>query len=88
MDNSGLGINASFTDDSGYRDDESVKQQKINVRHRYNNNNLSLVSGLTYTNLDQQTAGYISGFQSYKDEDIAQQNFDPDAFRKARSLRA
>ncbi|WP_417669230.1 TonB-dependent receptor [Pseudoalteromonas tetraodonis] len=88
MDNSGFGINASFTDDSGYRDDESVKQQKINVRHRYNNNNLSLVSGLTYTNLDQQTAGYISGFQSYKDEDIAQQNFDPDAFRKARSLRA
>ncbi|MDC9511605.1 TonB-dependent receptor, partial [Pseudoalteromonas sp. Angola-4] len=88
MDNSGFGINTSFTDDGGYRDDESVKQQKINVRHRHANNNLSLISGLTYTDLDQQTAGYISGFQSYKDEDIAQQNFDPDAFRKARSLRA
>lgn len=29
MGSSGLGINASITDDSGYRDDESVKQQKV-----------------------------------------------------------
>ena len=47
-----------------------------------------LTSGITYTHLDQQTAGFITGFESYKNEDIAQQNFDPDAFRKATSLRA
>lgn len=87
MGSSGLGINASITDDSGYRDDESVKQQKVNLRHRYNNSDLALTSGLTYTHLDQQTAGFITGLKSYKDESIAQQNFDPDAFRKARSLR-
>ncbi|TMO77524.1 TonB-dependent receptor [Pseudoalteromonas sp. S3785] len=86
--NSGIGINASVTDDTGYRDDESVKQQKVNIRHRFENDNLLLTSGLTYTNLDQQTAGFITGFESYKNEDIAQQNFDPDAFRKARSFRA
>ena len=86
--NSGIGINASVTDDTGYRDDESVKQQKINIRHRFEHSNLLLTSGLTYTNLDQHTAGFITGFESYKNEDIAQQNFDPDAFRKARSFRA
>ena len=86
--NSGIGINASVTDDSGYRDDESVEQQKVNIRHRYSNNNLLLTSGLTYTNLDQQTAGFITGFESYKNEDLAQKNFDPDAFRKARAFRA
>ena len=86
--NSGIGINASVTDDTGYRDDESVKQQKINIRHRFERSNLLLTSGLTYTNLDQHTAGFITGFESYKNEDIAQQNFDPDAFRKARSFRA
>ncbi|WP_024603196.1 TonB-dependent receptor, partial [Pseudoalteromonas sp. TB25] len=80
--------NASVTDDSGYRDDESVEQQKVNIRHRYSNNNLLLTSGLTYTNLDQQTAGFITGFESYKNEDLAQKNFDPDAFRKARAFRA
>ena len=86
--NSGIGINASITDDTGYRDDESVKQQKVNIRHRLERDNLLLTSGITYTHLDQQTAGFITGFESYKNEDIAQQNFDPDAFRKATSLRA
>ena len=86
--NSGIGINASITDDTGYRDDESVKQQKVNIRHRLERDNLLLTSGITYTHLDQQTAGFITGFESYKSEDIAQQNFDPDAFRKATSFRA
>lgn len=86
--NSGIGINASITDDTGYRDDESVKQQKVNIRHRLERDNLLLTSGITYTHLDQQTAGFITGFESYKNEDIAQQNFDPDAFRKATSFRA
>ncbi|KTD97916.1 TonB-dependent receptor [Pseudoalteromonas sp. H71] len=86
--NSGIGINASITDDTGYRDDESVKQQKVNIRHRLERDNVLLTSGITYTHLDQQTAGFITGFESYKNEDIAQQNFDPEAFRKATSLRA
>ncbi len=87
MGNSGLGINASITDDSGYRDDESVLQHKVNLRHRYHRGELTFTSGLTYTHLEQQTAGFITGFESYKDANIAQQNFDPDAFRNARSLR-
>ncbi|MCF7519828.1 TonB-dependent receptor [Pseudoalteromonas sp. L21] len=83
----GVGINASITRDTGYRDDEGVDQEKISLRHRFDGANLTVNSGLTYTHLDQHTAGYIEGFESYKDEDIAQSNPNPDAFRKARSLR-
>lgn len=84
---SGIGINASITRDSGYRENESVHQEKVNVRHRYEFSDVTLTSGLTYTNLDQDTAGYIEGFESYKNETLAQQNGDPEAFRKNRALR-
>ncbi|MBE0376306.1 TonB-dependent receptor [Pseudoalteromonas prydzensis] len=87
LGNQGVGINASITRDSGYRDDESVDQEKFNLRHRYTGDELSITTGLSYTNLDQKTAGFIEGFESYKDDEIAQQNFDPDAFRTARSFR-
>jgi outer membrane receptor protein involved in Fe transport len=83
----GIGINASVTRDTGYRDGESVGQEKLNLRHRYLNEDFSINTGLSYTHLDQQTAGFITGFESYKDDQIAQQNFNPDAFRKARSFR-
>ncbi len=84
----GLGISATITRDTGYRDDEAVDQEKLSLRHRFDVDKLSVNTGLTYTHLDQQTAGYIEGFESYKDEKIAQSNSNPDAFRKARSLRA
>lgn len=85
--NSGIGINASLTHDSGYRDGEGVQQEKVNLRHRYDADGLTLTTGFTYTNLDQDTAGYVSGFESYKDPDLAQGNENPDAFRKNRAVR-
>lgn len=87
LGNQGIGINASVTRDTGYRDDESVDQEKLNLRHRYESDDFLVNTGLSYTHLDQKTAGFIEGFESYKDDEIAQQNFDPDAFRKARSFR-
>jgi len=62
-------------------------QEKLNLRHRYLNDDFSINTGMSYTHLDQQTAGFTEGFESYKDDEIAQQNFDPNAFRNARSLR-
>lgn len=84
---SGIGINASITRDSGYRELESVAQEKVNLRHRYDGESVSVMTGVSYTHLDQDTAGYIEGFESYKDETLAQQNGVPDAFRKNRALR-
>ncbi|WP_394222351.1 TonB-dependent receptor [Alteromonas gracilis] len=84
---SGVGIAASVTRDTGYRTDEGVDQEKVSLRHRLEWNNTVITSGMTYTNLDQETAGYIEGFESYKNTEIAKSNPNPEAFRKAESLR-
>lgn len=84
---SGVGIAASVTRDTGYRDEEGVDQEKVSLRHRIEWDNTVITSGLTYTHLDQETAGYILGFESYKDTQIAKSNPNPEAFRKAESFR-
>ena len=84
---SGVGIAASLTRDTGYRDDEGVDQEKVSLRHRLEWDNTVITSGMTYTHLDQETAGYIEGFESYKDTQIARSNPNPEAFRNASSFR-
>jgi DNA-binding response OmpR family regulator len=59
----------------------------VNLRHRLNLADTVITSGFTYTNLNQDTAGYITGFESYKNDSVAQANPNPEAFRKAQSTR-
>nr|WP_250207241.1 TonB-dependent receptor [Alteromonas oceanisediminis] len=83
----GVGLNLSVTDDGGYRDEEGIKQTKFHVRYRYDSTDLALTAGLSFSDLDQETAGYIVGPDSYQDSEIAQSNPNPEAFRKARATR-
>ena len=85
--NGGIGINTSVARDGGYRDAEGFEQQKINVRHRFETSAYSLTSGLTYTNLDQDTAGFIVGENSFRSEALSRQNLNEGAYRKAESFR-
>ncbi|MBL4800241.1 MAG: TonB-dependent receptor, partial [Emcibacter sp.] len=78
---------ATITHDGGYRDQSGYDQQKINLRHDYVGEKWTISSNLFLTNLDQETAGYITGLDAYKDKDIAKSNPNPEAFRKAKSLR-
>ena len=39
------------------------------------------------TNLAQETAGFIQGFDAYRDEDIAKSNANPEAYRDAYAMR-
>ena len=84
---SGVGIAASVTRDTGYRNEEGVDQEKVSLRHRLEWDSTVITSGLTFTHLDQETAGYIEGFESYKNTQIAKSNPNPEAFRKAESFR-
>lgn len=84
---SGIGINASITRDNGWRDAESVDQEKVNLRARSRWGKTDVTAGLTYTNLYQNTAGFIEGFERYRDRASAQQNSTPNAYRDARALR-
>jgi len=78
---------ASITHDGGYREQSGVDQQKINLRHDYTGEVWTTSSNLSLTNLDQETAGFITGLDAFKDRELAKKNPNPEAFRKAQSLR-
>jgi iron complex outermembrane receptor protein len=78
----------NVTSDGGYKDDSGFEQQKINLIHQYQEGKLRTKSMLAVSNLNQQTAGFIQGFEAYKDDDLKQQNPNPEAYRDAKSLRA
>lgn len=86
-DLSGYNLALTVSHDGGYRDDSGYEQHKFTGRHLFSNQELTINSGLTITNLDQQTAGFIIGRDSYKDSQLARGNLNPEAFRKAESLR-
>ena len=77
----------SLSDDGGYRDESGYNQQKFSWRHRQKLSQWIVDAGLTATRLDQETAGFIVGLDSYRDENLARQNLDPNAFRKTNSVR-
>jgi outer membrane receptor protein involved in Fe transport len=80
-------VNANGTSDGGYKDDSGFDQQKIDVIHELKDNELQVTTILNASNLNQETAGYIEGFEAYKDENLKKENPNPEAFRDANSLR-
>lgn len=76
------------TDTDSFRDESGYSQQKISWRHSQNTGDWNIKSGITATNLDQETAGFIEGADSYLDEAASRENLNPEAFRKTKSLRA
>ena len=78
----------TLTDNGGFRDNSGYQQQKLSLRHVYSGENLRIAAGLTVTDLDQQTAGFIVGLDSYRDPVLVRENLDPEAFRDTQSRRA
>ncbi len=83
----GYRFNANLTDDGGWRDDSGFAQQKATYRHDFGDSDLHYTLLVSATNLQQDTAGFIEGEDAYKDEDLVEQNFDPEAYRNVKSLR-
>ncbi|NNE06086.1 MAG: TonB-dependent receptor [Xanthomonadales bacterium] len=73
--------------DGGFRDDSEHRQGKLHIKRRASLAGGELLLGFTATDLDQDTAGFVNGFEAYRDEALSQMNFNPDAFRKAESQR-
>jgi outer membrane receptor protein involved in Fe transport len=84
----GLMIYGNATHDGGYKDNSGFDQQKINAIHQYQTDKLSIKNVIAFTNLNQDTAGFIKGFESYKDDKLAQENPNPEAYRNSQSFRA
>lgn len=86
-ENNRLGIYTSATRDGGYRDSSGYDQQKVTVKHHFSGSDYTVDSGLTFTNLNQETAGFITGLNAFKRSSIAESNPNPEAFRDTQSLR-
>lgn len=76
------------TSEESYHDDSGVDQQKASWLYSYTTNDgTALDGGFTVTNLNQETAGYVTGARAYKDDDLRATNPNPEAYRDSRSTR-
>ena len=82
-----LSFDGFFANNDGFRDQSGYDQQKIKVQSNFLISSWSAMLKATLTNLNQETAGYINGLDSYKDEDFSKRNFNPEAYRDANSQR-
>ncbi|MEZ5570123.1 MAG: TonB-dependent receptor [Halioglobus sp.] len=83
----GVSVNINGVTDGGYKDDSGYDQQKATLRHDYSGDTWDITSVLDATNLNQETAGFVTGFEAYKDSALKDSNPNPEAYRDARSLR-
>ena len=71
----------------GWRDSSGVDELKLNLLSDADVGGGELRLRASGTVLEQETAGFIQGYNSYRDEDLAQSNPNPEAFRDASSAR-
>ena len=82
-----FGAGFVHADDGGFREDSGYRQTKGYVGMSTGAGSGNLDIRLALSDLDQETAGYIPGFDAYKDPALNRQNLNPEAYRLARSQR-
>ena len=65
------------TTDGGYLDDAGYDQQKATLRYDFEGEQWRASSVLDFANLNQETAGYLSGYKAYQDASIRRDNPNP-----------
>jgi outer membrane receptor protein involved in Fe transport len=83
----GFGFYGLATRAPGWRDSSGVDEAKLNLLGDLDVGDGKLRLRASGTVLNQETAGFIQGYNSYQDEDIAHSNPNPEAFRDASSAR-
>jgi len=75
------------THDGGWRDNSGLEEQKLSLGLSRAQGQGTLGVQFAATNLNQETAGFIQGFDAYKNESIAKSNANPEAYRDAYAMR-
>ncbi|MFC2952168.1 TonB-dependent receptor [Marinicaulis aureus] len=83
----GLYAAASVTTEAGYRVDAGLDQQKLTLRHVYDDGRVSVDTIFSFDNLEQETAGFIFGAATLKDKELRKTNDFPQAYRDAKAAR-
>jgi outer membrane receptor protein involved in Fe transport len=82
-----FGVHLNTASDGGYKNDSGFDQTKINLGHSFEGDSIRISSVLSFTDLDQETAGYLEGFEAYKIDALKKFNPNPEAFRDASTFR-
>ncbi|MEQ9434505.1 TonB-dependent receptor [Hyphomonas sp.] len=80
-------LGLSLQHDTGWRDNTGADQQKLSVVGAHELGPWDVTPWLSASNLNQETAGFLQGADSYKDRDFVTQNPNPEAYRDAWSAR-
>ena len=80
-------LNAFGASNDGFREFSGYDQQKLNFRSSFQLKSWVASLNMTLSNLNQETAGYITGLNSYKESNLNRKNLNPEAFRDANSQR-
>ena len=80
-------LNALVATNDGFRENSGYDQQKINFKSKLAIKEWDGSFNLNFTNLNQETAGYINGLDTYKNSFLNKKNGNPEAYRDANSLR-
>ncbi len=81
------GVSALYAHDGGWRASSGFDEGKLNAALATALGTTPLRLDFAGTILDQQTAGFITGQDAYRDEALSRSNPNPEAFRKAHALR-
>jgi iron complex outermembrane receptor protein len=82
-----VGLLTTLNNSGGYQEQSGYDQQKITLLHDFLSDEFSAKTRLTGSNLNQETAGFLQGFNIYRDDQLNQQNLNPEAYRDSQSLR-
>ena len=83
-----VGLSAHGSQTDGYRDATGYGQQKLSFVHAADLGGWRVRNTLNANNLNQETGGYVRGFEAYEDGDLRRSNPNPEAYRDAWSWRA
>lgn len=84
---SSKGLSARLNYNNSPREHANHGQQFVQVYQRLEKPTYTRTDSLSLMNLEQETAGYIQGKNSYKDSAIAESNDYPEAYRDAKAIR-
>lgn len=86
--NSAFAVFTNLTQNNGYQADSGYDQQKLTAVYEHKGEVWENKTLVDMANLNQETAGFIQGFEVYRDAQIRRSNPNPEAYRDAKSLRA
>ncbi len=73
--------------EEGYRADSGYDQQKASWLYEYNAGGTQLEGGISFNNLNQETAGFVTGTNNFRGSQ-RDTNPNPEAYRDSKNIRA